>query len=653
MATNTQESQKARQEVQLIATLYVGKNKYDEKGFSELTETCKKWIDWAEKSKNSNEKKAWEEVIKKVEYLKRKAQTLNADLSNHPPENIITEPMPGAKLVLGDLHGNWLKFVWILIAEGVLKLKNGAEDYNTLYALYMKSAQGLLSLKENQIIDDIFDKATWREGIDITLLGDETGDRGFDDIKTLKILQKLNQKNINVEILFSDHGAEFIYFYDMGCRPYHQARNLGMGQARSVENVGRMIGANQITSEEVSDLIQTNYLPLVKLFSYTIDYDSIPNHISLFSHAAVFLNTIYAAAQKFGVLYKDDTVQDLAATIDKINEKFYEKLKNKAVSNLLIQEERTVFNHGHTYENATLAHPLIRTTWNRYAQDKSHGGLPEVSIVLDHQNKKKAYLINTFHGHDQHGEMPDYIERLGKTKNLDDDLGKYLGYDGWEKGVRAGQYKQEYRRYVNFEQGSPPVAPRLKAAEEALQQEKIQRKAEEEAFKKEKREEYLKNCEQTFKTSLNTARNYKVQSRPFSTTLQRIARTAELRLLEKMSHLIDEDKSNVYIKLEVCEKILLAISNDLRSEYRYGWKQSDMAVNVHNLLRNVIQYKNMIAETMPVQFDEKEKAQQIDGIMEKTFQDQSETPKYKQILEEAHKPTNDLYRKPGKRSRGE
>ena len=82
----------------------------------------------------------------------------------------------------------------------------------------------------------------------VTLIGDELADRGNNDYFTLLVLKKLHQSKVNLNILLSNHSAEFIRDYEKV--KFTGFYNLGPGQGQSLAKMQFLIGKGLITKGE-------------------------------------------------------------------------------------------------------------------------------------------------------------------------------------------------------------------------------------------------------------------------------------------------------------------------------------------------------------------------------------------------------------------
>lgn len=372
----------------------------------------------------------------------------NVDIYQHP--DTITVHEENSQLTIGDLHGNAIKFIYFLIKEGILQLKE-KDDYCRLVAIYNKLPathdqitslyrdyvrdDGSIAISvENQKAyeldkqDDVLTRYDLEEFVSILkdsivtknkpklirLIGDETGDRGSNDIFTLFILTKLTVSSIPYEILASNHGQEFINHYE----GYAPKNHILDHQRASLLALNLIVKNGLLQKETIDERINTVYKPNLSLLSYSIA----DNDITIFSHAAVGLNTINALANQLGVCYDDSTVTHLAVTIDKINQAYKKLVLNHNVHTLLEQ-------NADKDNNA-----FYQVLWNRKYEQLDR---PEVA--------RAGYSLSFIHGHDMNDP--------GATNviNIDNSLGKqgragkhsYYGMSDYEIVTSSGNIKIE------------------------------------------------------------------------------------------------------------------------------------------------------------------------------------------------------------------
>tara|TARA_Y100000588_G_scaffold393384_1_gene509147 strand:+ start:998 stop:2554 length:1557 start_codon:yes stop_codon:yes gene_type:complete len=291
---------------------------------------------------------------------------------------------PTGELTIGDLHANVMFLIHFLTSYGVLKISE--KDFLELQNLYIKKELTKADIEQfNQIIDAI----SIDEKPVIRLIGDEICDRGQNDYFIFKMLDKLNQSGVSIEILLSNHGIEFLNPYEKNaplCAP-----NIGFNdQSLSMDNLKQLLDKGIVDKKDVDALIKRSYLPHLKLISYSL----VNNHITIFSHAGIGLNVIKAVADKFspfGVIFKDNTAEELAQTIEAINAVFANFVE-KGIAHTLVEDIR---NEDYNKD------PVNFLIWNREYDD------------LNRSPKHNGYNIYYAHGHDS-GEkrIPDNVFKL-------------------------------------------------------------------------------------------------------------------------------------------------------------------------------------------------------------------------------------------------
>jgi len=124
-----------------------------------------------------------------------------------------------SEVTIGDLHGNSMKLMFMLIKHGVAKGISD-DDYKNLVEIYKKVPSKApwhgeevkeLTKKDITEFNQILDKLVFNTEIGVRLIGDELADRGSNDYFTLKILEKLRKNNVPVEITVSNHSIDFLH----------------------------------------------------------------------------------------------------------------------------------------------------------------------------------------------------------------------------------------------------------------------------------------------------------------------------------------------------------------------------------------------------------------------------------------------------------
>lgn len=348
---------------------------------------------------------------------------------------------PNVQLTIGDLHGNTLKFLFFLIKEGVMSFSGTDEEqkeqYNKIVEIYKKA--GDITHQDLQSFEDILQTAVINkdnfDNVTVRLLGDEFADRGNNDYLTLLLLKRLDTKQgkdgclPKLEIIYSNHGAEFVRFYREYLHNYfnylEQEHNTPIPYIfkfkykphNSVENLLRLINFQKdkegnivklldengrFVSEPVRkfmSLIQNHYIYKLKLLSYYVDENNNPPTIYIYTHAPVGLNTIYKLMQTFGITNKNE--KHCSVFIEKIEQ------LNQAFQTYLLSGKVDI-------QGLTGIKKIIN---NREAQ-KVIG--PKSILFVD-----KIYEIRFVHGHHMFStEEKEAHENLKYLTCLDTNFGK-------------------------------------------------------------------------------------------------------------------------------------------------------------------------------------------------------------------------------------
>lgn len=341
-------------------------------------------------------------------------------------ENLITEPgqlrtcpipyklTPGAHYTIGDLHGNAVNLLSFLIKEGFLELDTSTNSREEVMELLIRIYEEPLSAENKILFDTIIKNATVHANASLCFIGDETADRGSNDYFILKIIEKLGQNQIKIDILLSNHGLEFLRFRDQNYYSYFTAR-LGPGQGRSAENLAQSIAEGIVTKEELTNIVEKYYIPNLKAIAYAT---STSNFLVIYTHALIGLDTIKSLSNKFGVHYSDKTIAALTTTIDKINAVFSGLLETKELVRMVDQEYYEIEGTGFLeLKNASLKYPLTRLIWNRLNYEDSSFDKEKILAFYN------GFEIHHVHGHDGMGKVrPDHANIV---KNLDHTNGKF------------------------------------------------------------------------------------------------------------------------------------------------------------------------------------------------------------------------------------
>lgn len=277
------------------------------------------------------------------------------DLYEQLPTSIASELKAGpGQFTVGDLHGNAAKLLFILFEHGIASGLNEYE-YKQMLSIYKTPVNTLI---KQQLIDfsQFLQKMKLAKGYSLRLIGDELCDRGENDYFTLLILERL-KKDIDVDILLSNHGALFLQAYLFG---NFGAVNLREGQEQSMHNMHELLKKKMIEWFRVREITKQVYIPSLKLIDYVLSRDN--KELIIFTHAPAGLEAIDAVARMFQIPYDATSVEGLINTIESINGMIVYKLQTKNFHRLYDMSEN------HTNSPSLKHDPILYLMWNRNLQ---------------------------------------------------------------------------------------------------------------------------------------------------------------------------------------------------------------------------------------------------------------------------------------------
>jgi hypothetical protein len=304
------------------------------------------------------------------------------DIYKFPQPVKIPQEQSDIEVSIGDLHGNAIKLLFMLIRYGMVANITKAQ-YQRLVTLYRTAELTQENLDE---FDGIIATITFRQGAFMRLIGDELADRGSNDYFTLTILNKLHQDGVRIESLVSNHSMEFMLAYEK--QETFKPATLHREHCRSMLALEKLVEQGFRTREQMVTLFKESYKPYVKAISYALNADN--SGITIFSHAGIGLNTIKALAKLLDITYKDSTTDQLARTIDYINAVFQSYVKNNHISIVYTQANMIAGYCGLNLSDD----PLAFIIWNRNYQ------------YLDRPEQHNGYNLNFIHGHDSNDPNP-------------------------------------------------------------------------------------------------------------------------------------------------------------------------------------------------------------------------------------------------------
>lgn len=241
----------------------------------------------------------------------------------------------------------------------------------------------------------------------VRLIGDELADRGSNDYFTLRVLSLLKSAGVAVHVTISNHSNEFITAYERLAKKqgFIAKGDISNSQKMSFVGLKLLMDEKLVTEADVRKLVNDAYKPTLRV----IDYELSDDGINLFSHAPVSFEMIKHVATKMKVAYADSSKEALAATIDKINTKFAQVVKENRVHEWCNSNNNELEADNMTAQQMQ-DYPLINLIWNRWTDAKD--------IAEARPANHNGYKIIYLHGHD------DYQSKNTNVVNLDTNCGK-------------------------------------------------------------------------------------------------------------------------------------------------------------------------------------------------------------------------------------
>lgn len=333
------------------------------------------------------------------------------------------------QVTIGDLHGNAMKLMFMLVKHGIATQINDT-NYERLVAIYITAKEDLTK-KHLDEFNQILSTIEFSNNSLVRLIGDELADRGSNDYYTLKILEKLNQHKVPVEIIVSNHSIEFIEACEKQ-NNFH-APMLRNGHARSMEQLQDLVDKGIVARQEILTIAKNSYKPTLRAISYSLSQEK--QEITIYSHAGIGLGTIKSLAQKLQVEYKDNTASELAQTIDNINVMFQIHVQTNRVNTLYTRDK---MEEGYGGDSSLVDEtPLEFIMWNRNYTD------------IHRPASYFKYRVNFVHGHD------DADKTVNNIYNLDNNLGKFDSNEGtytvlYSKGEMVLAIRPEELAVINI-----------------------------------------------------------------------------------------------------------------------------------------------------------------------------------------------------------
>lgn len=342
------------------------------------------------------------------------------DLTVHP--ETVTPCDKTQSLSFGDLHGNALKFIWLLIKQGVMQLNSEGvtadSQYETLVDIYKKKKLTQADLAQFQ---QILESATFNKPGLLRIIGDEFCDRGTNDIFTVMLFKQFRQHDVPFEVMLSNHSVGFLQCFASSSaeRNYNM---LGPTQSLSLINLGKIIADDdiEVNSDDIEAFTREIYQPSIKALSYSVDYSEKPPLFTLIGHAPFGLEVVEGLAKHYHLTYDESSIEALCQTIDEINVCFQKSLTDGSMLQAFKQEEEECNRRAIIQGMFPIPPDLVfnRLMWNRRLWQAEPAFSPDPDLRLP--KTLNGFQLAGIHGHD--GPMPN--PEGSNLINTDNDNGK-------------------------------------------------------------------------------------------------------------------------------------------------------------------------------------------------------------------------------------
>lgn len=266
--------------------------------------------------------------------------TKEVDLKLYPLDITLLPKEQTRQLVLGDLHGNAIKLINILIREGVLKLSES--QYHMMYEIYHKDPH-IVNTEDLANFANILNNADIDSNVTCLFLGDTLADRGMNDYYTLFIYEKLVTNNIKFNIIYSNHDVEFLIQYQAGFdqpnATIFQDQYHAFGT--SLTNMQALVADEKIDVSAVNRLVATCYLPhLCLIAAEQTTHEQQPCTL-VFTHAPITPNQLLDLIILYNIdVSENDTLQK---TIEQINLSFLKSIGGNTANCVQLSGNPTLY----------------------------------------------------------------------------------------------------------------------------------------------------------------------------------------------------------------------------------------------------------------------------------------------------------------------
>ena len=311
--------------------------------------------------------------------MRNRLEQLNENLLQYP----VARDMQNQTVVIGDLHGNAMKLIYLLLRFGIINMN--PDRYQRLMTLYNTPVNDL-TLELLDEFEAIVNASTIRTFPDLlVLIGDEFADRGQNDYFTALVFKKMHDSGVPYKIHLSNHGASLIGYLENPLRPLVKFRE---GQENSLDNLRTLVSKFEQLKVKFSSLVEHAYKDHLALIGYI---QTVGQPLSVLTHAPIDNVIMKGLSKTFSVDYHSETADNIVECIDKIN----------AAISTSIKENRFTID----YSSSTSSF-VYQPLWNREAPKEY---LPNTIINIHGHVGPKASPSNRYINLDTHWGKPSEI----------------------------------------------------------------------------------------------------------------------------------------------------------------------------------------------------------------------------------------------------
>ena len=297
------------------------------------------------------------------------------DFLKFPKIDTTYKAYKGAQFTFGDIEGNAIKLLYLLIKHGIATNIN-KESYDLLVKICNTPINELTSCKLSSFKHTL-SEIKFNKEVMIRILGGvcaSAGHSGNNDYFTLQILSQLAQQNVPVELVLSKNDLEFIEADEK--QGNFKLTMMAHAHAGSMSNLQKLVDKRMVSLEDMTGISFDAYKPALKAISYSLNQAQ--TEITLYSNMGIDQSIMQKIAKKLEIPYADNTVIELARTIEAINAKFQDHVKAKTAHLLYDRNVIGSIYYNHSRREIDLSEtPFELLLWrcNYHTMDRTENNL--------------------------------------------------------------------------------------------------------------------------------------------------------------------------------------------------------------------------------------------------------------------------------------